>query len=56
MIETSGGVVLLGILVGGLSPGSPNPDPISDKKWVPYSFAEIMSPLLRLKPPQIKIL
>ena len=24
--------VLLGILVGGLPPGSPNPDPISDQK------------------------
>ena len=27
-----GGGVLLGILGGGVPPGSPNPDPISDQK------------------------
>ena len=27
-----GGGVLLGILVGGVPPGSPNPDPISHQK------------------------
>ena len=30
-MRKSGGV-LLGILGGGVPPGSPNPDPISDKK------------------------
>ena len=35
-----GGGVLLGILGGGVPPGSPNPDPISDQKMSfshPYS-------------------
>ena len=27
-----GGVVLLGIIAGGVTPGSSNPDPISDQK------------------------
>ena len=27
-----GGVVLLGIIAGGVPPGSSNPDPISDQK------------------------
>ena len=29
----AGGEVFLGILCGGVMPGSPNPDPISDTKW-----------------------
>ena len=48
-----GGGVLLGILGGGLLPGSPNPDHISDEKmsFLPPVFRpdlfEIMSSLLR---------
>ena len=52
--KTPGGEgVLLGILGGGLLPGSPNPDPISDEKmsFLPPVFRpdlfEIMSSLLR---------
>ena len=47
------GGVLLGILGGGLLPGSPNPDPISDEKksFFPPVFRpdlfKIMSSLLR---------
>ena len=32
VVPNRGGGVLLGILVGGVPPGSPNPDPISDQK------------------------
>ena len=32
-----GGGVLLGILGGGVPPGSPNPDPISDQKVLFYT-------------------
>ena len=34
------GGVLLGILAGGVPPGSPNPDPLSDRKM---SFPELFS-------------
>ena len=30
IIREEGGGVVLGILGGGVSPGSPNPDPVSD--------------------------
>ena len=32
VVPNRGGGVLLGILVGGVPPGSPRPDPISDQK------------------------
>ena len=32
LMSLPGGGVLLGILGGGVLPGSPNPDPVSDKK------------------------
>ena len=36
--HTQGVGVLLGILGGGVPPGSPNPDPISDQKMSYYNF------------------
>ena len=33
VIFPPGGGVLLKILGGGVTPGPPNPDPISDQKW-----------------------
>ena len=37
-----GSCVLLGILGGGMPPGSPNPDPISDQKCnFPYPFSDL---------------
>ena len=38
------GVVHLGILGGGVLPGSPNPDPISDQKChFPHPFSDLTS-------------
>ena len=49
-------MLLLRILDGGVPPGSPNPDPISDQEksfstpfFRPGLWAEIMSSLLRLE-------
>ena len=36
-----GGGVLLGILGGGMPPGSPNPDPISDQKMSFFTASKI---------------
>ena len=42
--EESPGGVLLGIRGGGVSPGSPNPDPISDQKgYFPHPFSDLAS-------------
>ena len=49
--------LLLGILGGGVLPGSPNPDPISDQRMSLFTpifrpgLKEIMSLLLRLEQP-----
>ena len=55
-IFRGGRVLLLRILDGGVPPGSPNPDPISDQEksfstpfFRPGLWAEIMSSLLRLE-------
>ena len=41
LVNPPGGGVLLGILGGGVPPGSPNPDPISDKKnAIPDPFSD----------------
>ena len=52
-----GGVLLLLILVGGVPPGSPNPDPISDRKMSfsrPVFRPRLMLVLLKLERKQKK--
>ena len=53
------GVLLLLILVGGVPPGSPNPDPISDRKMSfsrPVFRPSLMLVLLKLERKQKKFL